>query len=83
MACKRGWGLPRRRAYCIGGALGFTLGFEDGFPTTDDVAMYLEMATGLSTEDAAGYAEDITTFNDMAAFGQAWLTLDIALRYAD
>ena len=67
--------------YCVGGALGFFLGFEDGFPTTDDVAMYLDIATGMGEDLAAEFAEDITHLNDDEDFSAAWNMLDAALAY--
>lgn len=70
--------------YCVGGALGFMLGFEDGFPTTDEVATYLEMTNGELTEgEATDLAHEITEYNDTEAFEEAWETLDRALAWGD
>lgn len=69
--------------YCIGGALGFMLGFEDSFPNTETVAMYLQMANGeLNDTQAADFAEDITYCNDLGDVNDAWELLDTALEYA-
>lgn len=69
--------------YCVGGAVGFTLGFEDGYPETSDVAMYLSMLNGNLDEGMADeFARDITSLNDEGYVMGAWSMLDAALSYA-
>jgi hypothetical protein len=72
----------RSATYCVGGALGLSLGHTERFPGEEELAVWLlEENPQLSVSEAEDYAWAIIDANEQEHFDRAWNILDQALSY--